>query len=147
MCHHAWARCQPRATGPGMAPPTVGLSLLHQLAVQTFPQGNLVQAVLQSRIRPPSRCVKLVTEQTRTAVDGRLQRITATSRDGVGIKLLPGSVKGRHGPLVSWALAEVLGFCGEPGVGLAFVSSELLRMEWSEMLLAAAAEDQRDLGS
>lgn len=37
-----------------------------------------------------------------------------------------------------WALAEVLGFGGDHGIGLDSVSPLLLRMEWSAVLLAAA---------
>lgn len=52
--------------------------------------------------------------------------------------------KGSSGRLVHWTVAVIQ---WKPGTDPVFVSPEMLRTEWHEKLLAAASENQRDLGS
>lgn len=61
----------------------------------------------------------------------------------MGLKLLPNSVKGSCGHLCTghWLRGW------DPVETLAFVSPEVIRTEWSEKLLAAASENECDLGS
>lgn len=148
MYYYACPRYLCRPTCPRMAPSTVGVYLLHQLAIKKMLHRQSLRTVWSKQLFTWGSLsvfyeCQVDNQMNQTALDCKLQRVTAPLRM-VWVWSSRQTQKGQP-----WTPCVLDSGC-DPVETLAdpvLVSPEVLRTEWDEKLLAAATENQRDLGS